>query len=456
MAETRDVHVKDLKLDLANFRTVQQSGEKEAVQAMISISPDYFWALMESLLDDGYLPTENILVLKGGSDNTEFTVKEGNRRVAALKLINGYVSVEGIDVPDSIKDEMAAKSKGWKASNSQVPCAIFEHEDVSIVNRIVAMAHGKGEKAGRDRWNAVATARHNRDINHAKEPALDLLEKYLKNGKNVTARQKERWAGDYPLSVLREAIPKLAERFGVSSAQGLADKYPKVSHRDVLEEILQDVGLKHITFTILRKKDTDVATEYGLSPLAKPEPTSKSKTSSSTPKTSVSTDSKSVGKKAATAVTDPRSVKRKLRHFRPLGPNREKVVSLCDEARQLDLSNTPLAFCFVLRSMFEISAKAYCGDHKASGGPSLTKSDGSDRPLAGVLRAITEDLTKHSSDKAVKRTLHGAMTEIAKKEGILSVTSMNQLVHNPSFSITAGDICTLFGNIFPLLEAMNQ
>ena len=50
---------------------------------------------------------------------------------------------------------------------------------------------------------------------------------------------------------------------------------------------------------------------------------------------------------------------------------------------------------------------------------------------------------------------HGAITELARPEGILSVTSLNQLVHNPSFSITEGDICTLFGNIYPLLEAIN-
>ena len=36
------------------------------------------------------------------------------------------------------------------------------------------------------------------------------------------------------------------------------------------------------------------------------------------------------------------------------------------------------------------------------------------------------------------------------------VTSMNQLVHNQKFSIQAGDIAGLFGNVFPLLEAMNS
>jgi hypothetical protein len=48
------------------------------------------------------------------------------------------------------------------------------------------------------------------------------------------------------------------------------------------------------------------------------------------------------------------------------------------------------------------------------------------------------------------------MAELATPDGILSVTSMNQLVHSPSFSVSEGHISTVFGNIFPLLEAMNS
>jgi hypothetical protein len=52
--------------------------------------------------------------------------------------------------------------------------------------------------------------------------------------------------------------------------------------------------------------------------------------------------------------------------------------------------------------------------------------------------------------------LHGAMAELGRSEGFLSVTSMNQLVHHPRFSVAPSDIAVLFGNIFPLLEAMNS
>jgi hypothetical protein len=129
---------------------------------------------------------------------------------------------------------------------------------------------------------------------------------------------------------------------------------------------------------------------------------------------------------------------------------------LKEEIVTLDLRRTPLAFCFVLRSMFELSAKAYCADHTASGGPSTTKPSGEERHLVDVLRDITNHLTKNKTDRAKLKELHGAITELAKPEGILSVTSMNQLVHNPRFSVTTSDLAVISANIFPLLEAMSS
>lgn len=73
-----------------------------------------------------------------------------------------------------------------------------------------------------------------------------------------------------------------------------------------------------------------------------------------------------------------------------------------------------------------------------------------------MLRDVTKHLTNNQSDKAKVKLLHGAMTELAKSEGILSVTSMNQLVHNPTFSVAPSDLAIVVGNGFPLLAAMNS
>lgn len=473
MPETRSIPVKDLKLDLSNFRTVHQANEINAVQAMVAISADRFWALMESLLDDGYLPTENILVLLGKA-RTDTVVKEGNRRIAALKIIHGYLKNYGIELPADIAKRIAALPAGWKTANREVPCAVYGATEAATVNRIVRLAHGKGEKAARDQWPAVARARHNRDANGASEPALDLLEKYLNRGKNLTEIQAGRWTGDYPLTVLEEAIKRIAPRCGATNSAELAKKYPSVTHRGALEDIIKAIGLKTIKFETIRQPNIDFAADYGLPPIPtakdssdKPAKAGASGTNGKTDaadKTSHSgkssadeqTGAPAPTKMAALAVNDPKGVKRVLTKFKPMGDNRQKVVTLRNEAASLNLQKTPLAFCFLLRSMFEISASAYCADHPNVASLSSKKADGHDKTLAQILRAITTHLTSGGTDKAKNKLLHGAMTELEKPAGILSVTSMNQLVHNTSFSVTPGDVSVLFGNVFPLLSGMNE
>lgn len=467
MPRVASLPIQQLQLDLRNFRTVPQANEEEAVHAMVSIQPRWFWGLMESLLDSKYLPIENILVLEGvGSDGkATFTVKEGNRRVAALKIAHGLLNRSHLEVPANIENKLAVVSSDWRADTREVPCIIYPASESDTVDRIVTLAHGKGQNAGRSKWTAVARARHGRDKSGANEAALDLLEAYLADGKNRTPDQAQRWAGDYPLTVLAEAMKRLAERLGADSARDLANRYPAIPHRGAVEAIALDIGLKLLTFTAIRKSDEDFAERYGIPPLSGDDddaepgsggPKKKPEEEGGTGKTGTKTGAKTKGGKApAASLRDPKAVKATIKSFTPRGPDREKVVLLRDEIRALNLRNNPLAFCFLLRSMFEISAKAYCGEHGPKGGLS-TKKKGKNRPLVNILRDITRHLTKNKTDKERTKQLHGAMAELARQDGLLSVTSMNQLVHNPRFSVTTGDVCQLFGNIFPLLEAMNE
>jgi len=193
MPTTQLSDIKDLKLDLHNFRTLPQRSELGAVRAIIAAKPDWFWALTTSLLDNGYLPNENILVLKKGG---EHVVKEGNRRIGALKLITGLIKRTDVGMPAEISERIAKLDAKWKKGNSKVPCAIYHDGEEATVDKIVTLTHGKSEKAGRDKWEAVARARHNRDMNGGRENALDLLEAYLKHGRNLTDAQRERWGGD--------------------------------------------------------------------------------------------------------------------------------------------------------------------------------------------------------------------------------------------------------------------
>ena len=492
MAQVMLTPVKDLKLDLANFRTMRQPDDVHAVQAMVRTRPDRFWALTESLLKTGFHATENIIVLECG-DASDLLVKEGNRRIAALKLIFGELSIDQSLIPKNIATKMEEVSEDWKARNSSVPCAIYDPSEEDSVDWLVTLIHGKGDQASRDEWNAVAKARHNREKKSANEPGLDVLEEYLTTGMNLDEEQKERWSGAYPVTVLDEALKRLAPRYGKKNAPDLASAYPNIPDRKCFDDLIKDIGLGLTGFEAVRKTDK-LATKFSLPMVAtdpetgdgspesptgggsvdtqdstgtptaggggKPPALASASPAGGAPAASASSSATAQQQKAgrkppALSIIDPKSVTRTIGQLKPKGSNRDKVVTLRDEAKKLDLRDNPLAFCFLLRSMFEISAKAYCEDHASSGGPSATKADGQDRALADTLRDVTAHLTKNQTEKAMVKALHGAMAELGRKDGFLSVTSLNQLVHSTSFSVTATDISALFSNIYPLLKAMS-
>ncbi|MBL0109733.1 MAG: hypothetical protein IPP42_02245 [Saprospiraceae bacterium] len=244
--------------------------------------------------------------------------------------------------------------------------------------------------------------------------------------------------------------------------------------------MIRDIGLELVQFKTIRDTQNDFALKYGFSPIVISSPTqanttnstTSSNTSNQTASTQTNNNNPSTTSNQTTttptqntststpakafAVNDPKHVAALLKKFSPKGNNRQKVVTLRDEIKKLKINDTPIAFCFLLRSMFEISAKAYCSDHSiALTKPAKNGKPAQDKTLVELLREITKHLTNNNANKAVVKILHGALTEIEKPTGILSVTSMNNLVHNPVFSIQPTDICTLFGNIYPLLESMN-
>lgn len=478
MPTTAQIGIDKLNLDLKNFRTTPQKKESDAIKAMIAIKPDRFFAVMESILDDGYLPTESIIVLKDGTSNI---VKEGNRRIASLKLIHGLHKVKDFGIPQNIIDKIAKLDAKWKKENHDVPCTVFKTSEADKVDRVISLAHGKGEKAGRDPWNSVARARHNRDIQGGSEPGLDLLEKYLKHGQNLTNQQKDRWGGNYNVTVLTEAMQKLYIKLGFTSTIELATKYPKIPLLVQFEEIIRDIGLEQIETRDLRVKDFDV--KYGF-PTSQPasssgssgtagtpsntatastgttpsstqpsgtQPSGSGNTgSASSPTTSTSTTGSTSTAPRAYAINDEKHLAQTLKTFAPKGANRQKVVSLRDELKSIKIKDNPIAFCLLLRSIFEVSAKVYATEK----GLPLQKN-GKDKTLKELLTSIYNHLTTNNSNAGMAKTLHGANVEISKPSGILSITSMNQLVHNTTFSIIPADICTMFSNVYPLLEAMN-
>lgn len=102
--------------------------------------------LMMSIGEKGYFSGEPLMVVGGSDDN--FNVVEGNRRLAALKLLNGQVD------PPLQKSRVEIVKGGAKEFPEKVPCLIFSKRDDILV--YLGYRHITGIKA----WDALAKARY--------------------------------------------------------------------------------------------------------------------------------------------------------------------------------------------------------------------------------------------------------------------------------------------------------
>jgi hypothetical protein len=480
------VPVSELSLDPKNYRSIPQPNEVSSVRAMIATDPGRFWGLFDSLIEDGYLPNENIVVLKVGQKKV---VMEGNRRVAILKILTGQIAPTDLPELGDHISEIAGLTAEWVRQNSSVPCTVYEESDEALVDKIVSRVHGKADKAGRANWLSIARARHNRDKNGATEPELDLFEKFLDRNSELSDDQKLRWQGQYPITVLEEAMKRVAPKLGCATSVVLAAKYPNVSHKRELDEIILAVGRGSLGYAAIRGND-EWYVKFGIPTQEKTNPTppqspSPEPTTPSAPSTSEQTrptepgeqhgqrqnaghgndvdtatppeEGKDAGGKktrkvAAVPLEDPRAIKRALKKLKIYGTDSGKIESLRIEAHKLNLETHPTAFCFLLRSLFELSAKAYAAQNEIS----LIEKDGRELTLAKTLKKIVEHLTQQGREQQMQKKLHGAIEELAIPNGILSITSMNQLVHNLRYVSDPAQIPVAFARVFPLLEEMNQ
>lgn len=144
--------VVELNLDILDFdphnprfpKSVNEGDETALVERMAR--EERVLELMESIGEQGYFPGEPLIAVRHGADR--YFIAEGNRRLAALKLLNGT-----LQIPPRLSTLQEAKENAQHTPNT-VPCLIFD--DVDQVLRYLGFRHITGVKP----WKPIAKARY--------------------------------------------------------------------------------------------------------------------------------------------------------------------------------------------------------------------------------------------------------------------------------------------------------
>lgn len=146
------INVENLKLDLYNPRLPKsKQGKDENVVIDYLLLEAATTELMESIGENNFFAGEMLLVVRAGEDG-KYTVVEGNRRLAAVKLLSdpGLARVKKLATKD-ISDKAKFKP-------IELPCLVFDSREEIL--QYIGFVHITGKKS----WRVLEKARYLNDI----------------------------------------------------------------------------------------------------------------------------------------------------------------------------------------------------------------------------------------------------------------------------------------------------
>ena len=163
--EYKQLRVTDLLLNTQNPRFDPVQHQTQAIHAMIEDQGDKLTELAKHIASNGFSPMEIVLVQPIG---TQWLVREGNRRVTALKLINE---------PELIPDSYAKMKREFSALNKKMDSAILNNllcvicTDEDTINAWILLKHtGENKGIGTVGWDAYQISRFSSMVSGKSDP----------------------------------------------------------------------------------------------------------------------------------------------------------------------------------------------------------------------------------------------------------------------------------------------
>lgn len=418
------IGVADLRLDDENPRHATVANDREAIQALLRDDGGKLLKLAQDIATRGLNPTDVFLVLREKGD--VFTVLEGNRRLAALKLLAN----SGIADEPRYRDRFREAARGM-APIVEVWCAVVpSREEAKYWQEL----RHTGERSGVGivGWNAEAIARFNSRRRSRADLAIHFIDNIIGSYPNNRQLQSD-------LRTLRRTRFTNLERFvddpDVRKRLGLEFRDEKaVWHyeADVLEStferIVGDLAGPIAVGGIFNKQRR---AEYLESINAfLPDPMKRK---------AIAEPLKASGRKQTRKPkTSPPARLFKGVKLEAFGP---RVSSMLAELQQIDIERFPNSAAVLIRVVIEL----------ATGGVAEVRNWPEETLAKTVRRCLAEvdPSGKAPQFEAVRRGL-------AQQSSLMAVQTIHKFVHNKYFNPSPTDLRAWADNYSPFLQALDD
>lgn len=428
MAVEESIAVADLKLDGINPRHAEAASQRQAFAALTATGPGKLLALARHIAKNGLNPIDRFAVIRD-EDGSPIAL-EGNRRVAALKMLVNPDLASGSSIETAIKKLAATSSVPHR-----VDCMVFATREEA--QPWLELRHtGQNSGAGVVPWNAEATQRfHGRKGTQAAKAlafADAVAKAYPSNLQLRTSLTKVRRDR---LTTLGRLIsdPQFRSALGLKlEDQGLHSYFAAADLEAAITRVVTDLST-HLSVSALKSKKQ--RSDY-INKMRSDLPDQKARRSEAMALAAQKVPTKKRGRRPS----PPASAKNLFSDVQ-LKKLDQRVIDVLWELQQLDVDRYPNAAAILTRVVLEL---AMADVYTRKGLPD------SDELRKRVLKCL------NLIDPSGKNGLYqGVRTGLNDGTSMFAVRTLHAWVHNRFFAPTASDTRLTARNWSPFLAALD-
>jgi hypothetical protein len=416
-----------LFFDTQNPRHEPVKTQREAILSLIATERQKLVVLANDIVNHGISPIDLLLVVK--RDATNYTVVEGNRRLAAIRMIANPDLAQGTVIESQIL-RVAALGKG----PTSVECAIVGSRDDA--EHWMELRHG-GEAGGAAvvKWNTLASNRFSHKPGSQAAKAITFLEA-IDEGypQNDVMKDLVTQVASKRLTTLGRLVsdPTFRARAAMTEEDGLLTfSFPADALQELFEYILGDLAAD---VGVSQLKSKQQRADY-LSGTPKPK------------KAAALAIPQALGVSPAAKPAARRTRRRSSKPAKPLkdldlGNVEAKTQAILAEFRKLDVDKSPNTAAILTRVVLEFVVDQFVRRKKLK----------QEQDLKGRVRQCLGRID--STGKAPE--YQGVRAGLTDGHSIFAVRTLHGFVHNPHFHADGNTVRSITSNLEPFLQALND
>lgn len=457
MGEIREILVSDLLLDMENPRLPEQNSQLGTILAMVSVQKEKLAVLAEDIVTRGINTSELFIVMPADEEQIQYVVLEGNRRLAALKLLATpeLLTDATPDVaPVALRRRFRELSKKFQGTPIEsLFCAVNRTREEA--DPWIKLRHtGENKGAGIVRWGGREVAAYTARLSGRKAPHLQVLDFVTQSGRlsEAAAAQLDRISITNLERLINTAYVK--DKLGIEVEGGqVATKFRDDEVLKGLVRLVEDIALNKINVsdirTVTQRRDyingfakqdlPDISTPTGAVPRRlQAEPVGMPSNSPESTETPARKKSSPASTTRATLV--PKGC--------VLTIGVPRVNKIYRELRRLKVEEFPNAVAVLLRVFLELSIDEFidCNEVSVNEKP-VSKND----KLAYKLTQTCQYLKDNQLMDVQRLT---PVLKIASDNRFLaaSIPTFHAYVHNPHFSPHVQDLKAAWDELQAFME----